>query len=107
MTFPVYASSISIELHKDENNSFTLQWFYNDEPVNVNNQCTYQGVCNPLLVMEYLSTRILNTTYEEACNRYLVEAEKEAKESSEMNWFFFKLIIFIVLSLTVICTVAY
>lgn len=91
-SFPFYASSILIEVYKEDQASYT-KWFYNGKPINVNNQCTNQGVCNARMLIEFLNSRLLNMTYQEACNHYIVKAEMQTKEYNENMSFLYKFLL--------------
>ena len=89
--FPVYASSIVIELRKEKYNSdyiYTMRWFYNDQPININNMWNNQNDWNPTIITDYLKTRVLGTTLEKACDNF----NYEASNLHLALWFILKLV---------------
>ena len=69
VNFPDYASSIVIELRKQKYNSdykYSLKWIYNDEEININNMWNNQNEWNPNMVIDFLKSRLLDTSFEKA-----------------------------------------
>ena len=65
--FPSYSSSFVIELHFDHtNHEFYLKFVYNDEVMNLRNQCNHNKECSPRLVLDYLKQQLLDVSYQEA-----------------------------------------
>lgn len=57
--------------------------------------------------MDFLATRLLNTTYSEACDSYIVKAQQEAQITSVRRRFLWKFLLILLLSIAVISSVSY
>ncbi|CAI2369627.1 unnamed protein product [Moneuplotes crassus] len=105
--FPEYGASITIELHK-EDGKYYLIFLYNDKYLNVNNICSaYEHKCNPVLILNFLKSRMLTQSYQEVCDHFKRKAEEALKQDSENFWILIKVLFFIILIVFVVVGCAY
>lgn len=94
VNFPVYASSIIIELHQNETGHYYLQFKYDGELLDVSFTCGHHLRCTPQLVFSYLQKKLLSESYETAC-LYGIEDEHYGHSSGSV--FVLKLLMWFVI----------